>query len=301
MSTWISALVLVAAIVAAHWGAEQLAEPLKNLQRQWGFSAAAGGAFVGVAAASPEVGINIASAVRGVGDIGLGAALGSNVLAIPLVVTVAYIASRRAVLVQGAKEGEDERERAATEGQPQRSSLKRSPPRSSKVRAKQDRSEERASGVQGGERNEKHARDIQQHFLAVGKEAVRVQALPYLGIIVLFAVLTLPAGWRGLQPLDGAILLAAYLLYLMQALLRGRKEREDVHWRRKEIVLAVGGVAALALGAYFTVRSTENLVSAFGMQKIVGGLFITAPMAALPEIFARLERYPVRTDYCRDD
>jgi len=45
-------------------------------------------------------------------------------------------------------------------------------------------------------------------------------------------------------------------------------------------------VLVLALGAYFTVRATENIVQALGMSRIVGGLFITAPMAALPEIFA---------------
>lgn len=249
MSPWIWALVLVAAIVAAHWGAERLAEPLKKLRRQSGYSAAAGGAFVGLAAASPEVGINIASAVRGVGDTGLGAAIGSNILAIPLVMTVAYIASRKAALGQESELEEEERR-------------------------------------QDGESTEEHQSHLRQRLLHVGNQAVWVQALPYLGIVALFAALTLPAGWRGLQPLDGAILLAAYLIYLAQALLRGRKEREDVDWSRKEIALAVGGVLVLALGAYFTVRSTENLVSALGIQPIVGGLFITAPMAALPEIFA---------------
>ena len=38
--------VLLAAVWAAHWGAEHLAEPLKKLRKQWGFSVAAGGAFV---------------------------------------------------------------------------------------------------------------------------------------------------------------------------------------------------------------------------------------------------------------
>lgn len=37
---------------------------------------------------------------------------------------------------------------------------------------------------------------------------------------------------------------------------------------------------------FFIVRATESLVSAFGIPRIVGGLFITAPMAALPEVFA---------------
>ena len=116
MSTWIWGLVLLAAVWAAHWGAERLARPLKKLRRQWGFTAAAGGSFIGLAAASPEIGINVASAAQ--------------------------------------------------------------------------------------------------------------------------------------------------------------------------VLLASAGLSVLALGAYFTVRSTENLVIAFGIQPIVGGLFITAPMAALPEIFA---------------
>jgi cation:H+ antiporter len=45
-------------------------------------------------------------------------------------------------------------------------------------------------------------------------------------------------------------------------------------------------VAALVAGAFFTVLATENIVSGLGIEAVVGGLFITAPMAALPEVFA---------------
>ena len=243
MSAWIWALVLIAAVWVAHWGAEQLAHPLKKLRRQWGFTAAAGGSFIGLAAASPEIGINIASAVTGVAEIGLGAAIGSNILAIPLVVTVAYVATRSRML--GSAEGGDE-----------------------------------------GESEAEHQRHVQHHVLGIHKRAVTVQALPYLAIIALFAALTVPAGWRGLQPLDGAILLGAYVIYLAQALLRGREEGESVDWRRKELLLALAGLGMLALGAFFTVRATESIVAALGIQQIVGGLFITGPMAVLPEVFA---------------
>lgn len=235
MSPWIWALVLVAAVWAAHWGAEHLARPLKKLRKQWGFSVAAGGALVGLAAASPEIGINIASAIRGVADIGLGTMLGSNVIAIPFMVMTAYIATRHL-----KKENAD----------------------------------------QG------HRQHVREHLLKVDPTAVTVQALPYLVIVAVVAVLTVPAAWRGLQPVDGWIMLGIYVLFLAQALLRGRKEGEQVEWKKKEIYLAVAGLAALGLGAFFTVRATENIVSALGMSKIVGGLFITAPMAALPEIFA---------------
>ncbi len=98
-----------------------------------------------------------------------------------------------------------------------------------------------------------------------------------LGILALVAALTLPAAWRGLQPADGRILLAAYACYLAQALLRGRTQAEEVRWSRKEVWLAAAGVAVLAGGAYFTVISTENIVQGLGIPKIVGGLFITAP------------------------
>jgi cation:H+ antiporter len=72
-------------------GRERMAAPLKKLRRQWGVSAAAGGAFIGIAAAAPEIGINTASAVRGVSDIGFGTMLGSNIIAIPLMVLVAVL------------------------------------------------------------------------------------------------------------------------------------------------------------------------------------------------------------------
>lgn len=45
-------------------------------------------------------------------------------------------------------------------------------------------------------------------------------------------------------------------------------------------------MVVLALGAYFTVIATQNLVKELGISTIVGGLFITAPVAALPEAFA---------------
>ena len=228
------AAVLLAAVWAAHWGAERLSAPLKKLRKQWGFSVAAGGSFLGLAAASPEMGINVTSAARDVSDIGLGAMLGSTVLVIPVIVTTAYLATRKAALEGADKE------------------------------------------------HKKHRRD---HYVAVDKGALTVQALPYLAILAVFALLTLPAPWRGLQPIDGWLLLIAYLAYLLQALVRGREKGEEVEWSLKEKWMAIAGVGALAVGAYFTVFSTERIVSALGIPNIVGGLFITAAVASLPEVF----------------
>lgn len=232
-AVWIG--ILLAAVWLAHWGADHLAEPLKKLRRQWGFSVAAGGSFIGLATASPEIGINVTSAIRDVADIGLGAMLGANIVVVPILMVTAYFAARKKEL---------------------------------------------------GNEHRDHERHLRQHFLPVDAGAITVQALPYLGILLLVAVLTLPAPWRGLQPVDGWILLLAYLAYLTQALLRGRENGREVEWTRREQWLAGSGLAALAVGAYFVVFSTEQIVSALGIKKIVGGLFITAPVAALPEVFA---------------
>ena len=45
-----------------------------------------------------EMGINVTSAARDVSDIGLGAMLGSTVLVIPVIVTTAYLATRKGAL-----------------------------------------------------------------------------------------------------------------------------------------------------------------------------------------------------------
>ena len=138
----------------------------------------------------------------------------------------------------------------------------------------------------GREGKAEHRRHLDNHILRVEQRAVTVQALPYLAVIGLFAALTLPSAWRGLQPVDGFILVMAYVVYLTQALLRGRQDGEAVEWSRSEILKALAGLALLAIGAYFTVRATENIVAAIGIAQIVGGLFITGPMAVLPEMFA---------------
>ena len=230
-------ILLLASVYAAHWGADKIAEPLQKLRQQWGFSEAAGAAFVAFATASPEIGTNTTSAIRGLSDIGLGNLLGSNIISVPAIVTVAYIASWW-----------------------------------------RNRKKSRS--------NSKNLNYISLKPLKVKSEALYVQAFPYLLIITLAALITLPKPWRGLQPIDAWVMLAAYVIYLGNAVLRHRKQGEKVEWNRKEIITAVIGIILLIFGAYFTVTATEKIVSNLGIPQVIGGLFITATLSIVPEVFA---------------
>lgn len=242
--------VLIAAAFAAHWGAEQLAKPLRKVTRQWGLTAAAAGAMLALFTAGSEVLINVTSALRNVAAIGLGTTLGSSIIHVPAIVTVVYLATRKRQL--GHKNGEEHAE----------------------------------DTVEDGEQPGEHRQHVAQHFLRVRREAVTVLTLPYLILVVLIAALTVPAGWRGLQPVDGVILVIAYAVYLGQAILRGRKQGDKVEWAKKELGLAAAGIVVMGFGAFWMVRATENIVSTFGISAIVGGLFITAVASSAPEWFS---------------
>jgi cation:H+ antiporter len=249
MVSWVWVLVLLGAVWLADWGADHLANPLRKIRQQWGITGTGGAAVLAIVTASPEVAINTTSALRGVGGIGLGNMLGSNIVSFPLIFTVAYLASRRQLRDNG--------------GTTQQNSNRDSP----------------------SDGEDTHAVHLQQRLLRLEKRTVTVLALPYLGILALLSLLTLPEPWQGLQPIDGIIMLIAYGLYLGQAVYRGREEGESVEWSKRELGLAAAGVGALAVGAYFTVRATENLVAAFGISEVIGGLFITATMSTTPEVF----------------
>jgi len=232
MNIWPWVLVLGLAAWAAHWGADRLLTPLKLLRKQWGLTASAGAAFLALVTASPEVAINITSAARDVSDIGLGNLLGSNIISIPLMVTIAYFASRKQF-----------------------------------------------------KNNKEHQEHLDKNILALNKRSVSVLSLPYLGIIALVAILTLPKPWRGLQPVDGWIMLAAYAAFLTHAIIKGKEKGKKVEWNKKQVRLSIAGAFAIAVSAFFIVKATENIVSALNISEIVGGLFITGIMTTAPEIF----------------
>lgn len=238
MSLLLWTFALLGAILAAHWGADQLSVPLEKLRKQWGLSEAAGAALVALATASPEVGTNTASAIKGLSDIGLGNLLGSNIISVPAIVTVAYFANRNSS------------KKAAADGQVSDSPFP------------------------------------DRHLLRVKHEALTVQAIPYMVVIGIAALLTLPPPWAGLQPIDGYIMLAIYALYLVQAIARKRSDPKNVSWSQEEVWRAIAGVLSLAFGAYLTVTATEQLVSILGISQLIGGLFITSTLSIVPEVFA---------------
>lgn len=129
-------------------------------------------------------------------------------------------------------------------------------------------------------------REKHMETLPVKLEALTVQAIPYLLLIALVALLSLPAPWRGLQPIDALVMLVAYGAYVAQAFSRYRQDSNPQTWQKHELVRAALGMLALALGAYATVFATEKLVTAYGIGNVVGGLLITATMSIVPEVFA---------------
>ncbi|HYZ32291.1 MAG TPA: hypothetical protein VE684_08420, partial [Crenalkalicoccus sp.] len=149
-------------IAAMQWGAARASAALEICRRRVGLSGVVAGAVLGLATAAPEISVNLASVGFGWPDLGLGAALGSNVPALPLVFGLAWLSLRTA------------RRHGGTE------------------------------------------------IPVVQPAAAEVQALPYLLVVLLLAALTLPPGWAGLQPLDGAVLGAAWGLYFLRALRRAR-------------------------------------------------------------------------------
>jgi cation:H+ antiporter len=90
---WI--LILAISTIGMYIGAEWFVDVLAVARIRWGISAAFAGTVIAIASTSPEVIMNVSSAVLGLGEIGLGNVLGSNILNVPILVLVAYFASRR--------------------------------------------------------------------------------------------------------------------------------------------------------------------------------------------------------------
>ena len=234
--------VVIAGIAAMQWGAARVCALFGTLRRHWGLPATAGGVLLGLATASPEVSVNVASVAFGWPDLGLGAALGSNVPALPLIFAVSYASTRW------------HRRGRAEEGG---------------ARSPEPRD--------GGEAPSPVPR--------VQPDAVDVQALPYLLVLLLLALLSLPPRWAGLQPIDGLLLLLAFALYFVRALRRSR-EVDPCGVPRRALLSALIGLPVIAGGAVAAVMAARRLDETLGIPDLVGGLFVIGLLCALPEAFA---------------
>src|SRR5919205_2409802 len=87
---------VLAGVLAMSWGATRVCTLLDEVRRRWALSATGSGALVGLATATPEFSVNVASVAFGWPDLGLGAALGSNVPALPLVFLLSWLSLRSA-------------------------------------------------------------------------------------------------------------------------------------------------------------------------------------------------------------
>ncbi len=89
-------VLVVAGIGGMQWGASRASAALDAYRGRVGLRGVAAGALLGIATAAPEVSVNLASVALGWPDLGLGAALGSNVPALPLVFLISWLSLRSA-------------------------------------------------------------------------------------------------------------------------------------------------------------------------------------------------------------
>jgi cation:H+ antiporter len=242
MALWIG--MLLAGVYAMQWGASRAVNVLDGLRSRLGLHAAAGGALMGLATATPEFSVNVASVAFKWSDLGLGAALGSNVPALPFAFFLAWASVRFG------------------------------------------RRRELPPVAPGEVAPEEHVPPDPGHTRPrLAPDAAKVQAWPYLLTVLLLGALTLPPAWEGLQPIDGAILGGAWLLYFTRAALQKRTKGggsgDRVRWGGLLL-----GAPVIAAGALLSVTGAQKFGSALGVPDLVSGLFFIGLLCALPESLA---------------
>jgi cation:H+ antiporter len=133
--------------------------------------------------------------------------------------------------------------------------------------------------------------------LAVVQQLVRVDVPVMIGVSVLTLVLALDGR---ISRIEGVLLFAGIVLYLVNAGIQGRKarrllasseppeeaaaEQPGSPWRN--LVLVVAGLAMLVLGARWLVAAAIEIARALGLSELVIGLTIVAVGTSLPEVAA---------------
>lgn len=137
--------------------------------------------------------------------------------------------------------------------------------------------------------------------LLVSQQLVRLDVPLMIGATLLLWVLALD-GRIGL--LDGLLLTGGIVAYTVFAIRQGRKEGEEVKaeyaqefgdggrpWLGRlpvQVVLIVGGLALLVLGADWLVKGAVSIARSIGVSEVIIGLTIVAAGTSLPELATSL-------------
>ena len=113
-----------------------------------------------------------------------------------------------------------------------------------------------------------------------------------IAITVLLAVLlvTLSSGQIALTCLDGVILLAVFVLFMIMSVKAGKNSSDEDESEAKEmsapkfITLILIGIAGVILGGNLTVEGAKGIAQAIGLSETVIGLTVVAIGTSLPEL-----------------
>ena len=123
--------------------------------------------------------------------------------------------------------------------------------------------------------------------------AVSVSTIRYeMPFMIAISGLLLLLGLDGtITRIDGLILIAAFISYLVYLFVQAKRGRADVEERPKEVVIwkailfLLIGLAMIILGSNFTVDAASKIASTFGMSERFIGLTVVALGTSLPELF----------------
>ena len=123
--------------------------------------------------------------------------------------------------------------------------------------------------------------------LTVARSAVRVE-IPF--VIIVSAVLLIMGLDGTVSRIDGIILWAIFILYLVYLFSKAKKTKQIEgeirnHPLWKNILFTAGGLVLIVLGSDFTVDAASDIARIFGMSERFIGLTIVALGTSLPELF----------------
>lgn len=134
--------------------------------------------------------------------------------------------------------------------------------------------------------------------LSVGRQLLRFDLPVMVAVSVLLLLLSLDGA---LTLVDGVLLLAVFVAFMVTTVILGRREvarqaagSEDADdedapapmWL--SVLLVVAGIASLVVGAQLLVRGAVSIASGLGISELIIGLTIVAIGTSLPELAATL-------------